>query len=162
MQQFANAATKCQTVDIEVKDYVPVKKCTIVEKQVPVKVYKDVEKVILLTEEKLEFQDKEINTKKKVMVEEEYTVNTIEKEMVEETVMKKVCKLVPKEMTKEVCKTVTEKACDPCTGKMINVPVQVKGTAAYTVMEKSNGRSSMRCKKMHRKNCSCYKETHGM
>ncbi len=132
----ANAATKCQTVEIEVKDYVPVQKCTIIEKKVPVKVYKDVEKIVLVTEEKLEFEEKEINIKKKEMVEEEYTENVIQKEMVEETVMKKACKLVPKEMTKEVCKTVMEKACDPCTGKQIDVPVQVKGTATYTVMEK--------------------------
>ncbi len=97
----ANAATKCQTVEIEVKDYVPVQKCTIVEKQVPVKVYKDVTKVVVVTEEELVFEEREINTKKKVMVEEEYTVDTIEKVLVEETIMKKVCKLVPKEITKE-------------------------------------------------------------
>ncbi len=29
-----------------------------------------------------------------------------------------------------------EKACDPCTGKEIEVPVSVKGTATYTIMEK--------------------------
>ena len=59
--------------------------------------------------------------------------------MVEETVMKKVCKLIPKEIEKEVVRTVYEKVCDPCTGKITKCPVKVKGIAKCTVMEKSSG-----------------------
>lgn len=132
----ANAGTKMQNVEIEVKDYVPTTTCTVVEKEVPVKVYKNVEKTIVVTEMKLFYEDKEINSKKQVWKEEEYTENVISKELVDETVMKQVCKLVPKEIEKEVVRTVYEEVCDPCSGKKTKCPVEVKGIAKCTVMEK--------------------------
>ena len=60
----ANAGTKMQNVELEVKDFVPTTTCTVIEKEIPAKVYKNVEKTVVVTEMKLFYEDKEINSKK--------------------------------------------------------------------------------------------------
>lgn len=114
---------KYQTVEVQVKELVPVKVTKMVEKEVQVKEYKQVEKQVQVTVYKTFWEDKTFEGKKQVQVDEEYTVNEIRTKMVDEQKTRKVCTMVPKMIEKEVTVCTYKEECDPCSGKTKKIPV---------------------------------------
>lgn len=132
----AFAGSDYKTVYVQVKDLVPVQVQKTVEKEVQVTEYEQVEKQVPVTINRTFWEDQVMDGKKQVWVDEEYTVNVVNRKIVEEQKTRKVCEMVPVMIEKEVEVCTYVESCDPCSGKTIKTPVTEKKKIQCQVMQR--------------------------